>query len=311
MKKLIFFMKCADYGCHYGDLFTSKGYIQQIVNELKTTIDIKYWHECHPKALLDLGLDTCQLDLSKEDFSQSYIERDDILYVNLWTAQREEFSGKVGVNHEFLQRAWKKIFDKINSFHNVNLVLHNMEYYVASIDYSFFRNNEKLSMYLKNSANKKILISNGPATSGQSFADNMSSSINALAASYKNFDFICTSKFKTKNSNIKFTDDIIDQGEAVNKESSPRPTCDINEISYLSTFCDIIVGKNSGPFIYCLTKDNLFDDKKIIISFHKRKTDDMLLYLKYKCKYFYYKLYEKNYSPNVVLEVLKEKIQSV
>ena len=311
MKKLVLFMKCADYGCHYGDLFTSKGYIQQIVTELKNKLDIRYWHQCHPKALLDLGLDSYALDLNKEDFSCSYIEKDDTLYVNLWTAQREEFSGKVGVNHEFLQRAWKKIFKKINNFFGVNLILHDMEYYVGSIDYSFFKNNLKLQNYLRVSTNKKILISNGPATSGQSFVDNMSSEINNLSQIYKNIDFICTSKFKTTSENIKFTDDIIDPGEVVHKDSSPRSTCDINEISYLSTFCSVIVGKNSGPFIYCLTKENLFNKEKIIISFHKRKTDDMLLHLNYKCDYLYYKLYEKNYNSQIVFDVLNKKLQSI
>jgi len=310
MKTLILFMKCADYGCHYGDLFTCKGFVQQIQEELGKQIKILYWHECHPKALTDLNFESCELSLTKQELFLPYVEKENILYVNLWRAQREEFSGKVGVNHEFLQRAWKRIFQKINNFFNTSLIVKNMEHYVPNIDYAPYKENFKLKRYIEASINtKKILVSNGPATSGQSFADNMSYSIKQLATRYKNIDFICTSKFKNDLQNVKFTDDIIDPGEVVHKEKNSRGTCDLNEISYLSTFCNIIIGKNSGPFIYCLTKDNLFDKNKSIVSFQKRLTDDMLLYLKYDCDYEAHKIYEKNYDPSVVLKILDKKIK--
>jgi hypothetical protein len=311
MKNLFLFTKCANYGCHYGDLFTCKGYIKQILDELGDKINIRYWHECHPNALLDLNLDSFELNFTKQELFESYIDTDQGLYVNLWRAQREEFNGKIGVNHEFLQRAWTKIFAKINSVFATDLKVKQMEFYVPEINYKLFNGNKNLNSYIENTKDiKKILICNGPATSGQSFADDMSEEIIRLATVRPNFHFICTKKFFTNRSNIKFTDDIINQDKQIFNNESVRLVCDLNEISYLSTFCNMIVGKNSGPFIYCLTKENLFNKNQIIVSLHKRRTDDMLLYLKYNCKYEYHQLFEKNYNSKIAFDILNNTIQN-
>jgi hypothetical protein len=45
----------------------------------------------------------------------------------------------------------------------------------------------------------------------------------------------------------------------------------LNELSFLSTKCDIVVGRGSGPYIFFQTKDNLFNRHKSIISFTDNK----------------------------------------
>ena len=37
-------------------------------------------------------------------------------------------------------------------------------------------------------------------------------------------------------------------------------------ISFISTKCDIIIGRASGPFCYCHVKENLLDKNKTFIS---------------------------------------------
>ena len=61
--------------------------------------------------------------------------------------------------------------------------------------------------------------------------------------------------------------------------------CDLNEISYLSTHCDLIVGKNSGPFIYCLTQQNINNPAKRFISFNNVLVDNLLYNLPTRCTY--------------------------
>jgi hypothetical protein len=85
-----------------------------------------------------------------------------------------------------------------------------------------------------------------------------------FAEMYPDTDFICTNKFDTDgNKNIKFTSDII--GEVADG--------DLLEISYLSSHCNIIIGKNSGPYVFCETYDNYMDTNKSFISFNSKHPD--------------------------------------
>jgi hypothetical protein len=309
MKKLVLTMIGNDEQSHYGDLFTCKAYVKQLKEELENQIDIRYCHLCHPRALLDLNINTIGVDALPDQINIKlpYLEDGNTLYVNIWKAQQEVFDGKIGVNHEFLQLAWKNIFLKINEFFRSNLILKNIEYYIPSINYDVFLKNKKLNQYLNSTTElKKILISNGPVTSGQSFSDNMEEPISRLANEYPNIEFICTTTFDTSLPNIIFTNNIIDQIDDIHYKTR---TCDLNEISYLSKFCDIIVGKNSGPFIFCLTKENIFDKDKSIISMHKKPTDDMMLYTNHTCDYEFHKLNKKTYDPAIAFSIIDKKIK--
>ena len=74
--------------------------------------------------------------------------------------------------------------------------------------------------------------------------------IQELAQTFPDIDFICTDVFETSAANIFFTDFI-----------HTRNGSDLNEISFLSTFCDAIVGRNSGAFLFTNTKHNLSTKK--------------------------------------------------
>jgi hypothetical protein len=87
----------------------------------------------------------------------------------------------------------------------------------------------------------------------------MSKFLIPIAENNRDVDIICTNKFKTVLPNIKFTSDII---------KSTKDT-DLLEISYLSTFCDVIVGKNSGPYVFCETFTNYNNPNKTFVSFNR------------------------------------------
>jgi hypothetical protein len=91
----------------------------------------------------------------------------------------------------------------------------------------------------------------------------MQVSIELAAASCPNDIFICTTRdrWDSELNNIVFTDDIFQQ------------ECDINEIAYLSTKCTLIVGKNSGPYMFTHIKENIIDSSKIFISLSHNYSD--------------------------------------
>jgi hypothetical protein len=56
---------------------------------------------------------------------------------------------------------------------------------------------------------------------------------------------------------VFFTDDITNR----------NGRCDVMAISYLSTFCDVIVGRCSGAQMVCETKENWMNPNKTLLSF--------------------------------------------
>lgn len=267
MAKIIFFNHY-----HRGDLLTHKEYIRQIKTEL-SDVEFEYLHFNHPKLTRDLDIPKVG-DPSQLDHKTPFYQDGETLYINTWIGCFWDiFCKHGGINMNSLWHQWEKIFETINAAFSVELKLkEEKEFYLPSIDFSRF-NVSSIDEYLnKNKGRKKILICNGAPKSGQSFSDNMSSFIDEVAETHFDTDFICTEKFDTKIENVLFTDDIIKDTEVEEKrapwEDREVNFCDLQEISYLSEHCDAIVGKNSGPFVFCETKDNYMNKKKKFLSYN-------------------------------------------
>jgi hypothetical protein len=109
--------------------------------------------------------------------------------------------------------------------------------------------------------------------------------------------------------NIIFTDELIlAEYDTTVLNSWNKKRCDLNEISYLSKFCDIIVGKNSGPYIYCMTEENINDPNKTIIVFNKRSLDSLLAEINHKAKYVYQKIDHKTFNADIVKQTIEENL---
>jgi hypothetical protein len=295
MAKIIFFNHY-----HRGDLLTSREFVRQITKELQD-VEFAYMHFNHPKLTRDLDIPKIG-DPSSLDPKTPFYQDGDDLYVNTWIGCFWDiFCQHGGINMFSLWHQWEKVYETINAVFGSNLKLNSeKEYYLPSIDYSRY-NLKNVNAYLEQSKDrKKILLCNGVPKSGQSFADNMSSFIHETAKKYSNIDFICTEKFEKVLDNILFTDDIIGDNEIEDNrapwEDRQTNLCDLYEISYLSTKCEAIVGKNSGPFVFCETKENYMDPEKKFLSynvswgpaFHTEKkspTETMSHGLKYNCDY--------------------------
>jgi hypothetical protein len=281
---------------HRGDLVTHKEFVRHI-KQLLPNNQYEYWHFNHPKVNLDLQIPLTNIP-NELDQNVVFYENDDVLAINTWIGVWGNILPQYnGINIETLYESWKIIFDKLN------LKLHeDREEYLPTIDYSFF-NLEKVNSYLQSNQQKRILICNGKPMSNQSFDGDMREIVTSFASSHPNIDFICTKKFENNLSNILFTDDIIDDQEnflGVNPAWNDRisNTCDLNEISYLSTKCNAIIGKNSGPFVFCETKQNFKDQNKVFVSFCNSKNESMSNGVNLYCRY----RLVKNYEPKNIIE---------
>lgn len=234
---------------HNGDIFHSKSFIEEIINSIDA--DFSYAHSNHSNLLKDLNIKHQSIpDIS---CTTKFLELDGILYVNTWIGsyfvKGEKYYGECTLR--FSYEMFSKIYDELNKRLGCELKLSSIEKYIPNIKFSEF-NILNIESYIQQDLNKKILFCNGPCLSGQcAYHGDMQPIINSLAGKYPNITFIVTHRISTDLQNIKYTGDLIDSSEG-----------DLNEIGYLSTFCDIIIGRNSGPFCFSTNKRNV-DNSKI------------------------------------------------
>lgn len=254
------------------------------MKDLMPDSTFEYWHFNHPKVNLDLQIPLVNTPHNL-DKNAHYIWEGEVVGINTWIGVWDDiFNKHQGVNMQSLYESWGNIFDKFDL-----KLREDPESYLPRIDYSFF-NLKNIDKYVS-VPRKRILFCNGKPMSGQSFDSDMGDIINSFAEKNPDIDFICTQKFATKALNVLFTDDIINDRQEFFTGikpywfDKPMNICDLNEISYLSTKCDAIVGKNSGPFVFCETYDNLKDESKVIVSFCKGPKESMSNGVDVKARY--------------------------
>lgn len=290
MAKIVFFNHY-----HRGDLLTHKEFVRQLKGELPN-VDFEYMHFNHPKLTRDLDIPKVGQPDNLDPKSPFY-QDEETLYVNTWIGCHWDiFCEHGGINMNSLWHSWDSMLDTINEFFDTDIKLREeKESYLPSIDFSKFdvKSIDDFLNHTKDS--KRVLICNGVPKSGQSFNSNMQEFLEPLADKFDTVSFICTEKFKTESKNIFFTDDIILDTDIEEKrapwEDRELNNCDLQEISYLSEHCDLIVGKNSGPFVFCETKNNYMDPAKKFLSFNvswgigKAPTETMSNGLKIRADY--------------------------
>lgn len=279
-------MKSICFFCHFhnGDIFHIKSFLKDIENQL----DAKYYiaHPNNPIITKDLDFEYINLpmywskdqnideqirkkhqhhlDIVTGKEHTKFIETDECLYVNTWIggyfSSDNEFNGECSLRG--FHKMFSNIYSKINEVFGTQIEIKTVDEYHPFIDYSKY-NVKSIDKFIKTNTNEKILICNGPALSYQTtYNSDMSEIINPLASKNPDKIFILTKKYPCDLDNVFFTDDIINSGN-----------CDLNEISYISKYCYLVVGRNSGPFCFTLTDENINSEHKKFLAFGSRETD--------------------------------------
>jgi len=275
--------------CNKGDIHSSRGIVKNIIKTYPT-LSIFYHHRHGSKLLQDITL-----NYSKElvDFKEILTVIDEKLYINTWLGQKRsdgiQFCSTWGCNcisnKELLNYILELLDKKIFDFNEFDVL--------PTIDYSKF-NTSNIDNYIKQN-NKNVLICNGPVLSGQCPNFSFMPLIIELAEKYKNINFILTEKQNTNISNIHFTETIINEQE-----------CDLNEVSYLSKNCSIVIGRASGPWTFAQTFDTLIDENKTFICFNNKR-EDAFFTEKTVCR----KIWSNNYSSENVFNILNYEISKL
>jgi len=234
---------------HNGDVHFSRQFVKDIMSKIDAD-KYSYAHGNHKDILKDIPLEHTILLPIMEKNRQVTIIGDDV-YINTWVGQIPDY-----LITECTLYTNYKIYTKI--YEILNIKLEDIEYYIPTIDFNKVEKNN-IDNFI-NTNNKKILFCNGLTNSGQAINFRFNPIINALSLKYSNITFILTSlhEGRLNNSNILYTNDLI--------QLYP----DLNEIVYLSTYCDIIVGRSSGPSSFVQVRENLYNEQKIFIDFNNK-----------------------------------------
>jgi hypothetical protein len=239
-----------------GDLFNSKGIIKDIIDNVEAE---RYFY-CHNKGanvfkdIVKLKYSTITY-LCENKFQARKLNND--IYINTW----------IGLQQKYVLPGIGIFLDKYIEMFNECLTQTGIDYrlekniveYIPEIDYSFYNTN--IVDFIIDKNEKHVLICNGKVNSNQANNFDFEPIINELAINHKDIQFFITESLRdSTHDNIVSTEDLF-------------TGFDLNEIAYISTFCDLIVGRASGPFVFTQTKSNIFNPNKKFLAFtYNRET---------------------------------------
>lgn len=264
MKKIVFF----NYA-HKGDVFLSRAFVQHIMESFEA--EFYYSHYWGEYLLKDLNLEYIPMDqMPKVQWNNEHAHNfvtDDTIYINTWIGKYASLitPGYCECTLKTLYSlVYPEIFNFLSQQLNLTLQLKPIEYYLGcKIDYSHY-NIASIDSFLETEKRKKVLFCNGPSLSGQcNYTGDLSEIIDEVSDIHSDICFITTHNTELQKENVKYTGDII-----INEDQ------DLNEISYLSRFCDFMIGRYSGPFIFTnAIVENIFDKNKKFLCFGETATD--------------------------------------
>jgi hypothetical protein len=213
-----------------------------------------YAHGKNPKILRDIPeLEFTTVTEEMNGMKDVTFSGDD-LFVNTW----------IGRDGKYVLPGIGCVVEKLYEMHNEMLykfgfgqLPRQILEYVPTLDYSFY-NIDNINDFIAKHSGGMVLISNGNVQSSQANNFDMTPAILKVADNSPQRTFIVTEPIPEARPNIFLTTDII-------KSEEPF---DLNEISYLSLFCNTFIGRNSGPHVFAQVLPNwMSSTSKKILSF--------------------------------------------
>lgn len=284
MKNIIFFNHF-----HNGDVFLSRTFIKKLIDHIKKNnpeIKFFYAHKNNPLITLDITQLNINpnlfINIRNEHLGDFRLGND--LFINTWYASDKRFyMNQYGISFDCLYALFEAVCKRQLQFSLSDISIDPKDFF-PEINYAFY-NILNVANWVNNNKTKKIFISNCEPLSGQAHNIDLTTIAFDLAKKYNNYSFILTNKTPKKLDNVFYSSDII-QSKGF----------DLNENSYLSTFCDVIIGPASGAFTFAMNKTNFFNRSTKIIALCN-------LIPNKPGKFWLSKMFEDkiNYSANVIV----------
>lgn len=284
--------------CRNGDVHVSRSYIIDIMNKLPLN---NYYYIQNPNytsgdILKDIDNLKISYDIQLVNPNSTITKIEDNIFINTWYGQSNmKYFGISKSKNKADDCSFYILYNIfIDVYDFLDIKIENFDFYLPKINYENIYTSsintflDEISIY-----QKKILVCDNPVKSGQSSNFNFLPIINELADRYKNYAFISTSNHEFDKDNIFSTSKIIGLKS------------DLNEISYLSIFCDVIIGRSSGPYTFSLVDENLTNtDKKFVAFTNKKITALALNDGDYACELIWSNNYDYNNIIDKIIQAL-------
>lgn len=240
---------------NYGDLHAARSLIKYVKDNING-FDFKLMHPRHEKAIGDVGLPLIWRPVQNKFDNRGYhIEYNSLIINTQYLAFNGMHFNKDSASIVTLYNIFNHTLKDVFGIELPNTIVQflpkiNYKYKLFEID--------KIDKAISNTEGMiKILICNNDFGSEQAMRFDFDRLIEVVADTYPNIVFYVSNKTNVYRDNIKCVPDIL--GECSG--------CDLNEISYLSTKCKILIGRNSGPHTYSYVLENILNPNKTFISF--------------------------------------------
>lgn len=252
MSSLVFFNHFGN-----GDIFESREFVKEWISKTDPLIyQYFYAHGKSPWIIKDLvNINSVPMPENFQPTAAIYEMEEGSFAINTW----------IGRESRFVLPGIGCVVEKIYEMHNelmhhfgIRLSKDVMEY-IPKIDFTYYHTKDVHEFLANYYYNRKIYVSNGNVQSMQAENFDFDPILKNIAEKYPNYIFIVTNPTRLQgiHDNILLASNLI---------KTPNGF-DLNECAYLSTFCDTIIGRNSGPHVFAQHYDNWMDESKAILSF--------------------------------------------
>jgi hypothetical protein len=249
-----------------GDIHISRTFISELCRILGDKVEFVYSHKNDPGLLSDIKKLKYDPNLLKNLTNQSlYSVSNTTLNVGTWYGiNGYKYSNKAnGFNFDCLYFMFQEIYGLLD------LKLENISsdpfHFFPSINYKNLHPDhiKNVDSYFLKNPQPTVLICNNHAKSGQAKNFNLTPIVLKLSKLHPNRKWILTSRDKEPNFERKHHPNVLYSSEIIKKTKGS----DLNETSYLSLKCDLVIGRASGAFTFSMCKDNYTNPKKTLLSF--------------------------------------------
>lgn len=278
---------------HKGYLHVSRSFVKWLISKLQPINSYYYSHYPNSNLLNDVEVIMLNISDFKKNRKQEWFIENGNLFANTWygTFGTQCYSSDNGITLKTLYNTFKRGIKE-----SLGILIDEDEYsFFPEIDFSKYET-QKIDHFIKSNSQKKVLFCDNMVCSGQSTNFDFASILLSVSQAFPEFLFISTNG-KYNGNNIVTVDRVIGKNDD-----------NLNEISYFSNFCNCIVGRASGPFTYCSTKNNVrkkipmvgfVKDEKMVEDFCKNSVVD---------HYFGYSCYK---SETEKIEIIKKHLREI
>lgn len=271
---------------HNGDIFFSRS----IINFLKNYFNITFYHNQNVPLFLDIPeINEIKGIPQTLNYTDHFTKTIHTGIINTWIGQGSYINRiNSGCSFENHMELTKEI---CNYF---NITIPNYDDCLPEVNFEKLPNYasiEKIMLEYKQQFKKIVLISNGDVNSGQCSNFDFFPIIKNLSITYPDILFMTT----------KSVDEITEN--LINVERITNTYPDLLYISQISLYCDVIVGRASGPYCFTQLKNNLLDSNKTYISFNN-DINEGRFYSKLKSRF----IWSDNYEQEHIIKTIKNNL---